>query len=206
MKFIDLTHTFGKNMFVYPGDRVPELVQITDLDRQGYIDYQIKTGMHVGTHMDAPFHMLKDGKRLSEIDIGKFFGRGHLIDARGKKKIEVDLLDNHSIKKGDIVFILTGFYKKFGHKDYYKKYPEVSEKFALKIIDLGVKMLGLDTPSPDRSPFKIHKLLFEQEILIIENLTNLESLLGISQFDVFALPPKFDTEASPVRVIVKIID
>jgi len=202
MKFIDLTHTFTQSMFFYSEHPVPELVQIADFDKQGYIDHQIKTSMHVGTHIDAPFHMLKDGKRLSQISIDKFFGIGHLIDARGKKEIEVDLLDNHLIEKGDIVFILTGFYKKFGHEDYFRKHPGVSYDFTLKIIDLGVKIFGLDTPGPDS---KIHKLLFEHEILIIENLTNLESLLGISQFEVFALPPKFDTEAAPVRVIARIV-
>ena len=37
--------------------------------------------------------------------------------------------------------------------------------------------------------------------LIIEMLTNLDQLRGIKEFEVIALPPKFDTAGSFVRVI-----
>ena len=73
------------------------------------------------------------------------------------------------------------------------------------MIELGVKIVGMDTPSPDRPPFAIHKLLFKNDILIIENLTNLEELLAHPQFDVIALPAKFDIEAAPVRVVAQVL-
>lgn len=203
MKYIDLTHTFKKEMPAYPGDPMPELIQVSSIDKDGYNDFQVKTGMHVGTHMDAPLHMLPGGKRLSEYSADTFFGEGRLIDARGKNSVDVDLLEGRKISKGDIVLIMTGFYKKFGATDYYEKYPEITESFASKLIELGVKMVGLDTPSPDRPPFKIHKMLLKNEILIIENLTNLEELLKCTQFSVVALPAKFDAEAAPVRVITQ---
>lgn len=199
VKYIDLTHTFKQNMPVYPGDPEPELKQVGFIDKDGYNEFQIKTDMHVGTHMDAPFHMLKNGRRLSEYSPDRFFGKGHLIDARGRS-IDADLLEEMLILKGDIVFIMTGFYKKFGIPAYYETYPEISEAFALKMVELGVGMVGMDTPSPDRSPFPIHKLLLENDILIVENLTNLENLM-YKQFTVAALPVKFDVEAAPVRII-----
>ena len=205
MKYIDLTHTFNQNMPVYPGDTPPEFSQTDFFDQQGYNGFQIKTGMHVGTHMDAPLHMLKDGKRLSQYPPEHFFGKGHLIDARGQKLMDAPLLRGKLIEKGDIVFIFTGFYKKFGNPEYYESYPEISEELALKMIELGVKIVGMDTPSPDRPPFAIHKLLFKNDILIIENLTNLEELLAHPQFDVIALPAKFDIEAAPVRVVAQVL-
>ena len=84
MKYIDLTHTFTASMPTYPGDPIPELKQIADFHNQGYTDWQVTTGMHVGTHIDAPLHMIPGGKRLSEMPIETFFGRGCLIDARPK--------------------------------------------------------------------------------------------------------------------------
>ena len=201
MKYIDLTHDFKQNMPVYPGDPIPEISQVAFIDKDGYNDFQIKTGMHVGTHMDAPLHMLQNGKRLSDYSPDHFFGKGHLIKA---SNINVELLENKNISRGDIVFLMTGFYKKFGTDEYYENYPEINEVFAKKIIELGVKIIGMDTPSPDRAPFAIHKLLLENDILIIENLTNLELLLEHVQFDVVALPAKFETEAAPVRVIAQI--
>jgi kynurenine formamidase len=49
----------------------------------------------------------------------------------------------------------------------------------------------------------VHKILLSAELLIIENLTNLEALLGIDKFDVVALPAKLQCEAAPVRVIAQ---
>ena len=67
----------------------------------------------------------------------------------------------------------------------------------------GIKIIGIDSPSPDRSPYEIHKLLMKNDILIIENLTNLAELTSHEEFDVIALPTKFDTEAAPVRVVAR---
>lgn len=204
MKYIDLTHTFKHGMPVYPGDSNPELIKTAD-DYEGgkIIHYQLKTSMHVGTHMDAPLHMLQNGKRLNEYPVDHFFGKGHLIDARGKS-IGINLLEGKQISKGDIVLIVTGFSSKFGTSEYYESHPEISDAFASKMVELGVSIVGMDTPSPDRLPFAIHKVLLGSDVLIIENLTNLESLLEHVQFTVVALPAKFDAEAAPVRVVAQI--
>ncbi len=204
MRYLDLTRTFIHNMPVYPGDPSPELIKTEDLYKEGYMGYQIKTGMHVGTHIDAPFHMLEDGKRLSEITVNKYFGRGYLIDARGKSIIDIEVLNGLSIERDSIILIMTGFSGKYGQPEYYENYPEISEKLATRLVELGMKIVGLDSPSPDRPPFNIHKLLLKQEILIIENLMNLEGLLNVSSFEIFALPMKLYAEAAPVRVVAKI--
>lgn len=203
MRLIDLTHTFGSQMPVYPGDPSPELKQIAQIPKEGFTDHELKTAMHVGTHMDAPLHMIEGGKYLSQIPIEKFFGTGHLIDARGKKEVGDELLERESIGKSDIVLVMTGWYKKFGEEDYYQSYPELTESFAQELVKSGVSIVGMDTPSPDRPPFAVHKILLGNGILIIENLTNLETLLNVPHFDVIALPAKFHTDAGPVRVIAK---
>lgn len=204
MPYLDLTHTFTTDMPVYPGDPIPELMQTADIYKDGYTDHQIKTGLHVGTHIDAPLHMIEGGKRLSDFPAEKFFGRGCLIDTRGASVIEADFLSKSFAKKDDIVLILTGFSQKYRQPEYYAHYPEIGEDFARQAIALGIKIIGLDAPSPDRPPYKIHKLLLGADILIIENLTNLESLIGISDFEVMALPLKLRADAAPARVVAKI--
>jgi len=205
MRYIDLTHTFVADMPVYPGDPIPELVQVARLDKDGYTDYQVKTGLHVGTHLDAPLHMLAGGKKISDFPTDKFFGRGCLIDAREMAQIGAGLLAKSAAKKDNILLILTGCAQKYGQPEYYERYPEIDEDFARRAMALGIKMIGLDSPSPDRPPFPIHKLLLGQEILILENLTNLESLLGVSDFEILALPIKLQADAAPARVVAKIV-
>ena len=171
--YLDLTHEFTANMPVFPGDGAPELVKIADVSKDGIANHVVKTSMHVGTHMDAPAHMLVGGKLLSEYPVEKFFGRGVIIDARGKSRADVGLLENVKIEKGDIVLVCFSWSTEFEQEDYYLNYPEISPQFASRLAESGASILGLDTPSPDRAPYQVHKILFAQDVLIIENLTNL---------------------------------
>lgn len=204
MKLIDLSHTFTQNMPVYPGDASPEMLQVATIHEHGYTDFQIKTGMHVGTHIDAPLHFIEGGKRLSEIPIQRLTGKAHLINAQGKTIIEQDILSALDIHRGDILLIFTGHDHYFGQDLYYLEHPLLSEEFARRAVDLGVSIIGLDTPSPDHAPYPIHKILLQEEVLIIENLTNLSLLKDVSSIEVFAFPPKLALEASPVRVVARV--
>jgi len=205
MKYLDLTHTFNNQMPVFPGDPMSSLVKIADVAKDGFLDYELKSAMHVGTHMDAPAHMLQGGKYLNEYPAGKFFGRGAIIDARGKKSADVNLLENLEIKKNDIVLVCFGWSTEFGKDDYYLNYPEISPQFAEKLGALGASIIGMDTSSPDRAPYTVHKVLFKYDILIIENLTNLDQLIG-KNFEIIALPAKLQTDAAQARVVAKIIE
>jgi kynurenine formamidase len=100
MKIIDLTHTFIEIMPVFPGDDLPRLNKNIDSEN-GIVHFDIKTGMHVGTHMDGPLHMLSNGRKLSEMSVEKFVANGHIIDARGREEVGVDLLENKEINEGD---------------------------------------------------------------------------------------------------------
>jgi kynurenine formamidase len=200
MKYIDLTQTFTNDMPVYPGDPLPELHQIAEISKDGFVDHVLKTGMHVGTHMDAPLHLIDGGKKITDFPPEKFFGRGVLVGARGKTLAGAELLSALNIQAGDIVLVYFGWSEKFGTDEYYQKYPELSEAFAQKLVELKVSMVGMDTPSPDSNPYDIHKLLLAKDILIIENLTNLKPLINHPKFKVSALPMKLEAEAAPCRV------
>ena len=219
-KYIDLTHTFGSSMPGFPGDPTPTLKQVAFLDKEGYVDHEIKTSMHLGTHIDAPMHMVKDGKSLAEIAPEKFFGPGVLIDARSQMRDSHSLSDRTNYEKKyfgvklnfdvsfvleqSIVLIFTGSSERYGFPEYYESYPELSYETAEALVNKKIKVVGFDTPSPDRQPFRVHKLLLSKEILIIENLTNLEKLLDVPSFEVVALPFKLDADAAPVRVVARI--
>ena len=201
MRTIDLTHTFDDGMPVYPGDPASHLSQIATIEKDGFTDHILETGLHVGTHMEAPLHMIEGGKYLSDIPPERFTGRGRLINAVGRSEIGAELLDGIEIGAGDIVLVMTGHAAKFRGDDYYTSFPELTEGFAQRLTASGVSIVGMDTPSPDSPPFAVHKILLGGNVLIIENLTNLEALEGVDNFTVTALPMKLHADAAPVRVI-----
>jgi kynurenine formamidase len=91
----------------------------------------------------------------------------------------------------------------FGSKEYFKDYPTVSRELAQLFVKRRVKMVCIDSPSPDRHPFEIHKLLLENNVLIAENLININKLLLIKNFEVIALPLKIHADSSPARIIAR---
>lgn len=205
MRTVDLTHTFNQTMPVYPGDPVPKLEQTAFIGDHGYNEFHLSTGMHIGTHMDAPLHMVSDGGLISEVEAARFFGRGRLIEARGRQSISGDLLSGAELCQGDIVIVNSGWHERFWNSDYYEAFPEVTREFAEQLVDANVSILALDTPSPDRPPFAIHKILLGAGVLIIENVTNLRELSNANAFEVVALPAKLACEGAPVRVIARIL-
>jgi kynurenine formamidase len=203
MTLVDLTHIFDDAMPVYPGDPPARLTPIAFIPDHGYNDCCLHTGMHVGTHMDAPFHMIMGGAFMSDIAPEQFFGRGRLVDARDRAAITADLLDTVPLEAGDIVLVLTNWSKHFREAEYFENFPAIDPPFAQRLVEARVSILGLDTPSPDRPPFPVHKILLSQSILIIENLNDVDLLLG-KDFDVTATPARFRCDAAPVRVIAKL--
>lgn len=204
MKIIDLSHSLADNMPVYPGDVPPRLRQVASVEKDGLNKYELISATHAGTHIDAPLHFLSNGKKISEFPPEKFMGRAVVVYASGKTSIDASLLEGKNINAGDIVIVATGWYKKFGQEEYFKNFPLLEKSFAQKLVDLKVSMLGLDTCSPDELPFEIHKILLAKEILIIENLTNTENLLGVNELEIIALPLNIEADASPARVIARI--
>lgn len=205
MIYLDLTHAYTDAMPVYPGDTPPQWIQQASIANDGYVHFQVTASLHVGTHIDAPSHFIEQGKVLSEIPLSRFTGRGVLLDARGHTHIDTDLLKDVTINSGDVVLVHTGFSKFFGEKTYFEEFPEMTEAFARRLVELGVHMVGMDTPSPERDlPFPCHKILLGSEVLILENLTGLDQLMNVEAFEIMAFPPKFAFDGAPVRVVAAV--
>lgn len=201
---IDLTHAVNGSLPSFPGDPSLSLKQIADVRREGFADFRLDTTMHLGTHIDAPAHMVFGGKKISDFLPEKFCGRGVVLDARGKSSAGAELLRGVFIKPGDIVLLCFGWSGVFGEDEYYQNYPEISPELAGILAGSGISIIGTDTPSPDRAPYEVHKILFKKDILIIENLKNLETLIGRKNLEIFALPLNVEADAAPCRAVAKV--
>lgn len=205
MQLIDLTRIFHVSMPVFPGDTPPAWKQIAFIEKDGYNVSQLQTGMHVGTHIDAPLHMVANGKPLSAFPAEHFIGPGYVVDARGLMRVDRDLLKAVHLPAGAIVLIYSGWDAHFGTEAYYRDYPELTPDFAEYLVAAGVKIVGLDFPSPDRAPYKVHRILLSHSVLIMENLTNLDVVPRDRAFEVIALPPPFEADGAPLRVVARLL-
>ncbi|MBI1970856.1 cyclase family protein [Candidatus Woesearchaeota archaeon] len=96
---------------------------------------------------------------------------------------------------------IQGYTEKRNQHGYFDHNPVISEETALQLIKKKVRIIGIDSFSPDNNPWPIHKLLLKQDILIVENLINLKKLAG-KRFQCYILPLNIKNgDGAPCRVI-----
>ena len=201
-KFIDLSLELSEKTPVFPGDPAPIIKQVFSIQPNGSSLHFYSFGGHSSTHIDAPAHFMEKGQKLSEISLENFCGEGIVVHSQNLNVIDIDILDNIKVSKDQIVFFRTDYISNIDKEDYFSAYPVISERLAGRLTELKVKMIGIDSPSPDRDPWPVHKILLPKNILIIENLCNLDKLP--ERFKVYAFPIKVKTDGVPVRVVAEI--
>jgi kynurenine formamidase len=180
------------------------LQQSKHIKQDYYNNHQLDINMHAGTHMDGPMHLLDIQHYLSEFPLEQFIGRACLLDVSGLGIVDYDEKYETLIEPEQIVVLYTGHSQCYGQEEYFMEYPILTKEFAELLVRKQVKMIGLDTPSPDKYPFEVHKVLFQHNILILENLANVEKLLDVSQFEIIALPMRIQADSAIARVVARI--
>ena len=199
MQVVDLSHTISPGMPVYPGTAPPLFETPVSIEKDGFLEKKITFFSHTGTHVDAPAHMRVGGVTLDKMGIDRFVGEGMVVDITiGQYDIiekETLLPLEGRLKKVDFVLLYSGWSKFWGSEAYFRDYPVLSEEAVVWISRYDLKGIGVDMISVDRveSPdMKNHHVLFEHEMIIIENLTNLDSIIN-KKFTFSCLPLKIDS-------------
>lgn len=190
---IDLTRPVEPGMPVYPGDPPVELFPIKTAEKDGYTLFSWKTGLHAGTHMDAPLHLLDDPRKICDLPLDRFMAPGVVL-------ADLERIPRREIPLGAAVLFETGMDGLYGQAEYYQKYPAMSLELCEYLVARQVALVGLDAPSPDYYPFPVHKRLLSLGVPVLENLTNLH-LLREKAFTLTAFPLKIAAEGSPVRAV-----
>lgn len=215
-KIVDLTHLLQASVAVCPGH--PRFVQrpVATLGKDPYNVQTLIMGSHTGTHIDAPFHFFEDGRKVDDLDLNALLASAVLVDVRGKRareKItwEDDLSKHaHRLRPGVIVLICTGWSKYWGEPAY-TDHPHLELEAAQKLMELGIRVIGSDTLSPDEFPvgedsvacFDVHRVILGAGGVIAENLNNLEAVLELGDdLMVNLLPLKLNgCDGSPIRAV-----
>ena len=155
-------HDISQEVFscaVYPGDPKPEkqsLCATAAGDLYNLTAFSMCA--HNGTHIDAPFHFLHDGKTVEQMNLSTFVGECFLARHEG------DVSANHAVeilkKASGIPRILLG--------GRLTVTAEAAEVFAAGNICL----LGNEGQSvgPENAPMAVHKILLRQNIALLEGI------------------------------------
>lgn len=204
-RLIDLSHVIESTMPVYPGDMETRLVQNKFIQTDFYNNHRLDISMHAGTHIDSPMHMLDVRTYISELPLDSFVGPGCVIDVRGQATIGMKPEYEQMVAPSSIVLLYSGHSRLYGTKSYYEDHPSMEMDFCEFLVEKQTKILGVDWASPDKYPFPVHYRLLGANIYIVENLTNLDQLLGVETFEVMALPLKLRADSSMIRAVARVL-
>ncbi len=207
MTAIDLSHRITQGMPVYPGTLPPTIEATTTIERDGFAEKRISMFTHTGTHMDAPAHILPGAETLDHFAVDRFLGKGTVINVSGgQPSIGLnDLLPHEGrIRRSAFMLLYTGWARFWGSQAYFGGFPVLTEEAARWLCEFQLKGIGVDALSidpVDAPELRIHTIVLSRGMVIIENLVNLESLIG-QDFQLCCLPLKIaDADGSPVRAI-----
>ena len=113
---IDLSVKINENTPVYPEDPSFSANQTGSLDTSGCVDHEFRMGNHLGTHIDAPAHVMDDGTVVDGFDIERFVGVGRIIDVSDNDFDEEKFIE---VESGEIVVLHTNMYKKYATEEYF---------------------------------------------------------------------------------------
>ena len=203
---VDLSHTISMGMPVYPGTEPPQISVPCTIEAHGFTEKRISLFSHTGTHIDAPGHILNGANTLDQFPLIQFYVEGVVIDVSWFKKQVLELSDlepfRAQMEGKDFVLLHSGWSDLWGQEAYFRDYPVLSQEAALWLSQRPIKGIGLDMISidpVDSVDFPNHKILFEQSMVIVENLTHLQGLVG-HPFIFCCMPLKLENaDGSPVR-------
>jgi len=203
--YIDISPEVSEALSVFPGDVKYKRHTSYNVDKGDHMTLSsIESTLHIGAHADGPVHYRKGGEGIGERSLDYYMGPCQVIDlsavlVKGSKVVGEDFKD-FSFETSRVL-IKTNTYD---HNKWTDDFASLS-KTALKVlIERGVKLVGIDTPSIDKSDSKdleSHNIVADNNMAILEGL----DLRDVSQgkYQLIALPLKIKNgDASPVRAVL----
>ena len=144
---------------VYPGDPKPEkqvLYATADADLYNLSAFYMCA--HNGTHIDAPFHFLHDGKTVERMELETFVGDCFVARHQG----DVTAEDARKILQkaaGAPRILIAGV-------------ATVTADAAEVFAGAGIKLLGNEgqTVGPEEAPMQVHLILLKRGIALLEGI------------------------------------
>ncbi len=190
MQIIDISKDITR-CELYPGDPEVNLTVVSNIADGADCNLSaIYTGLHNGTHADAPLHFIDGGDSIDKADLSVFIGECYVVETP-QGAITGEFIDNKLPKGAKRVLF------KSGGKGYFLQSAAEELSFS------GVKLVGTDALSVGTQGNQIvpHKALLGENVAILENLDL--SKVPEGKYFLLAQPLKIGgAEAAPVRAVL----
>jgi arylformamidase len=177
-----------------------------------YIMHEVEMVNHLGTHIEVPYHLIRSGADLAAFPVERTFGPTRILDITRpepghsvtKREIQDAARRAGGIDAGEIVFVRTGWSDAWGTEQYLES-PWFQAEGLDWLIRQGMVLFGVECAGVEEltsTTHESHLALFEHNVPLIENLTNMTALGYRKRVTTMSTPLAIEgLEAFPVRVI-----
>ena len=163
MKLYDITQELF-SCKVFPGDPAPQRQTLADME-QGNLYNLTAFSMcaHNGTHIDAPYHFIADGKTVEQLPLNKTVGMAYVAEHEG-------LLTGEDARA--ILARASLALRESSRRILIKGKATVSYEAAQAFADYGVDLIGNEsqTVGPEDGPAAVHQLLLGKDVVLLEGI------------------------------------
>ncbi|ODM93024.1 Kynurenine formamidase [Orchesella cincta] len=231
-KFIDLTHAFNNQTMSWPGRKSSWYLETEGFTAGGFwvASKGFCTSEHTSTHIDAPYHFSKEGRKLHELPLEDLIDiPGVMIDIYDKvhkfKDGKLNVIENYALTQDDVI----EWEEKNEEKDLeaaaaptnntvdddktipldvnlnFPSFDVSSARYLAverQVLGVGVDALSID-PGNTKT-FPSHRLFASRNIYMLEMVANLHALPP-KGFNLWVVPFKIDFgTGAPTRVLARL--
>ncbi len=149
---------------VYPDDPIPEKSTLKSMeDGEVYNLTAFSLCAHNGTHVDAPFHFIKDGKTVDMICLESVIGMAYVAEHNGIVS---------AAEAADIIEKAKKYDPEAARRILIKGDAEVSLEAAKVFASSDILLLGNEsqTVGPQNAPMAVHLALLGADIILLEGI------------------------------------
>lgn len=163
MKIYDISQElFG--CAVFPGDPAPMRQTLSSMEEGALYNLTaLSLCAHNGTHIDAPYHFIKDGKTVEELPLSKTVGWAYVAQEEG-------LLFEEDVHR--ILAAAKRESPEAAKRILLGGKVTVTEEAARAFADAGIDLLGNEsqTVGPEDAPMQVHLILLSREVVLLEGI------------------------------------
>ena len=180
---------------VYPGDPAPSRERLCSMENGDLYNLTaFAMCAHNGTHIDAPFHFLKDGKTVDAVGLEPFVGMAFVAEHRG------------TVAGEDAVQIIAKAKKlnpQAARRILIKGDIEISLEAAKVFASSELLLLGNEpqTVGPENAPMAVHLALLNAGVILLEGIRLAQAPEGV--YLLSAAPLNLSgADGSPCRAVL----
>ncbi len=205
-KVYDISLTIEPGILVWPGDSPVTMDIVESIDRGGSSNVSLlHVGTHTATHVDAPGHFIPGAPGVDSISPEVLLGQARLFQLPDAHHIDRKLLERLDLKGVKRLLLGTRNSALLKQRQLEPDYAFVSEDAARYLVDMGIKLVGVDYLSIEqyqKEGHPTHHILLGAGVVIVEGLYLTDVPSG--DYELMCLPLKIkDADGAPARVFLR---